>query len=550
MLTALLYRFRKNAAGMFLICYLVFGCFYFAAVPLFKAPDEPSHMMRAYEVSMGYLLSDMDAGGNGGRELSYNLNPEAVGIDRATVTQFDVWERYGEERLSDQKQFLIYWNTALYAPVSYLPQALGMLLMRLFTDRIVLIACAGRLAGYLSVGLLGFFAVKYAPMGKRAMLLFLLLPMNMQEAVSLAPDAMVTALTCALLSFVLYMRYTKTEAMGKRHYVMLYLLCVLLGLYKIVYLPFCLFPFLIPKERFGGKRQYLTHALILGALVLTVSLGWLGIAGNYLSETWGADGDAQVRFILTQPLRYLEIMWDTWQLEGRNYLYNIVGRDFGWLSITVSEGLVRAYALICLAALLLDPKEAALPECYRAVRLTALAVVCSVILLTFTSIYVQWNVPQAETVLGIQGRYFIPLLFPIWLTLHGAGLWLREIIRPMRRLSVSMGPLLAFLLGLQLCICSDLFSEGIGEYGGGFREEAEGLRYWTAEDSYLLDTWYRLDGQWYYFDGEGYMLRNTWIEGAEGYYYLSDTGAMLTDTVTPDGWLVDQNGRRMGRWTK
>ncbi len=536
-----LWKSRRNMAAVFLSSYLIFGSFYFMAVPLFRVPDELTHFLRAYEISEGHMLSDMNADGLGGRELSYNLNPENIGLDQTNTTQFDIWERYGKERLSDENAFLVFWNTSLYAPVSYLPQSLGIGFMRLITDRIVWIAYAGRITTFLAAGLIGFLAVKYIPFGKKAMLLLLLLPMNMQESVSLAPDSMVTALTCALISFVLYMRYVRTERMQRSHYAMLYILCILIGLYKIVYLPFCLFPFLIPEERFGGKRAYLFHALVLGSLVAVISLGWLMTAGSYLSDIWGADSDAQVQFILSDPVRYLGILWNTIRLEGTKYLYNIVGMDYGWLTIHISKGIVIAYAVLCLAAMFLPGEEA--PESFRPMRLTALTVTVFVCLLIFTSIYVQWNVPQAETVLGIQGRYFIPLVFPVYLLFHG-------LIRPIRKeVSLSV-PCMLLVFGLQLCILSDIFSVCIGEYGGGWQEDAGGSRYWISEKEYVRDKWYQSEGQWYYFDESGYPLKDTWVEGEQGDYYLSESGAMLTDTVTPDGYLVDEKGRRMGKWIK
>lgn len=539
----LIHRHRKNIAAVFLISYLLLGVVYFVAIPLLRAPDEPSHFLRAYEISHGYMLSDMDAQGHGGRTFSYNLYPANIGLDQVNVTQYDIWERYGEEKLSEREEFLIFWNTSLYAPVSYLPQALGIGIMRLFTDRIVWIGYAGRLVSFLIVGLLGFLAVRYVPVGKKVMCLLLLFPMNMQEAVSLAPDAMVTVLTCALISFVLYMRLEYTEKMKLHHYAMLYALCIAVGLYKIVYLPFCLFPFLIPQERFGGRKLYIRHALALGFLVVVSSLGWLSAAGAYLSDTWGADGDAQVRFILTQPFQYVKVLWNTMRLEGSNYLHNIIGADFGWLTIHVPKILVKLYAVLCLLVVLVCGEK--VKANFLPVRAVSAFVVICVFILTFTSIYVQWNLPQAETVLGIQGRYFIPLIFPVWLALQGLLPEKWTVHLQPEKLREHIPAVMVLLVGIQLCMFSDIFTQTIGEYGGGWRNEANGRRYWISEEEYLQEEWYRWKGDWYYFGADGYMLTDTWIEGADGVYYVSENGAMLAGTTAPDGSVLDEDGRKI-----
>lgn len=45
--------------------------------------------------------------------------------------------------------------------------------------------------------------------------------------------------------------------------------------------------------------------------------------------------------------------------------------------------------------------------------------------------------------------------------------------------------------------------------------------------------------KWCYFDNVGYMVHDKWI----GDYYLGSDGAMLTSTVTPDGYRVDASGK-------
>ena len=52
------------------------------------------------------------------------------------------------------------------------------------------------------------------------------------------------------------------------------------------------------------------------------------------------------------------------------------------------------------------------------------------------------------------------------------------------------------------------------------------------------------NGDWYYFDTNGAMVTNRWVENTGKWFYLGDTGAMLKNTATPDGYLVDETGAR------
>ena len=179
-----------------------------AAVPAFNSTDEYSHYLRSYEVSRGYLTSE----GNGGNDLfSYGrtfnsgLVPEFSAKDH--VSLWDIGENADQRIDREKTQFYGFGNTALYAPTSYLPQAVGIRIADLFTDRPMVLAYAGRIANMLMFGLFFFFAIRLTPVGKNFLVLLGLVPVNIQSANSMSADALALALTVALAAFVLAMRY-------------------------------------------------------------------------------------------------------------------------------------------------------------------------------------------------------------------------------------------------------------------------------------------------------------------------------------------------------
>ena len=48
----------------------------------------------------------------------------------------------------------------------------------------------------------------------------------------------------------------------------------------------------------------------------------------------------------------------------------------------------------------------------------------------------------------------------------------------------------------------------------------------------------KIDGAWYWFSSSGALKVNGWV----GNYYVGSDGAMLTSTVTPDGYRVGSDG--------
>lgn len=62
--------------------------------------------------------------------------------------------------------------------------------------------------------------------------------------------------------------------------------------------------------------------------------------------------------------------------------------------------------------------------------------------------------------------------------------------------------------------------------------------YVGSDGAYYTNRWFKNKGNDYYVNGYGNIVKNAWI----GSYYLGKTGAMLTNTFTPDGYYVGENG--------
>lgn len=79
-------------------------------------------------------------------------------------------------------------------------------------------------------------------------------------------------------------------------------------------------------------------------------------------------------------------------------------------------------------------------------------------------------------------------------------------------------------------------------------KQTDGKWMYLYEDgSYPVNEWKDLDSKWYLFDEQGF-IRTGWVEWEGKEYYLDEnTGAMLTNTVTPDGYHLDGNGNKAKR---
>lgn len=82
---------------------------------------------------------------------------------------------------------------------------------------------------------------------------------------------------------------------------------------------------------------------------------------------------------------------------------------------------------------------------------------------------------------------------------------------------------------------------------GEWKKDDTGWWYEHSDGSYTKGNWEEIKGQWYLFDEEGYM-RTGWVEwNGEEYYCKEETGELLKNTTTPDGYILDENGQKKNR---
>lgn len=74
-------------------------------------------------------------------------------------------------------------------------------------------------------------------------------------------------------------------------------------------------------------------------------------------------------------------------------------------------------------------------------------------------------------------------------------------------------------------------------FAGTWKQDDIGWWYERDDKSFPKSNWEQVDGSWYYFNEQGYILSNQWF----GNYYLGPTGAMLTNT-TIEGYQIGADG--------
>lgn len=436
--------FRLENAILFI--WVALGMMYLTSSTIFNAPDEEHHFLRAEEISFGHISSELNSTGNeGGRNLPfYNIN-----FDRSNDFE-DNWEKFEKSKdltYTKKLQFKEFSNTALYSPISYLPSATAISIVRLFSPKIVTAVYAGRIANFLMVTILMYLTLCMLPRGKLFAGLVFLMPMSISEAVTLAPDAMVLAVSSFMIANVLKIKYRQKRPMSNKQKVFLYFLAIIISLYKIVYLPFCLLYFLISAEKWGGSSKKIFHAGLMIFIVGIISFIWMHQCSQFLL-TPGTNSKMQLLGIIRHPLNYIIVMCRTLFNLGDWWIVSMIGSLLAELNVNTSAFIMIIYG--CLMIVVLIPSDVKERVKLDTNQIVFLLIVISIVILTNTSLYLQWTSVNSNTISGIQGRYFIPLLIPLYFICNRIS---PQVERDKIRLSTQK---VSIILIANICACAAL----------------------------------------------------------------------------------------------
>ena len=402
-------RYKKDIKieKIFLITVPIICLFYIIAMPTIKNHDELYHWYRSYEVSTGKLMEGIngDALGTVMPQSIANIATE----DWTSITYGTIRNNL-KMNLDKENTTLLYSETsAVYSFIQYIPQAIGIFIARVFTDKVLLLAYGGRIMNMIFSILLIYWAIKKIPFGKKILLILSFIPIAIEGFSSLSPDAMTISMAFFYIAYILSLAFNKKDhIIDWKNIAVLAILSVIMAMCKIVYLPLILLLFIIPKEKFKNEKK-IKNIIFIGAIAVVLNLIWLMIAGIYLSHFREGDSAVQVISILTHPIKYLQNCLYTLNLNGQDYIYSMFGGELGWGELVQLNSIIPyVLALILIWITITDQTIKDKFKLYQKVWICL--TIIAVIGLIFTSLYVQWTTIGSDSILGIQGRYFIPIL--------------------------------------------------------------------------------------------------------------------------------------------
>ncbi len=433
-----------NPHRAFLCIAIFFGLLLTIITPPFQVPDEINHFYRAWQVSSGRFSSvkqDQRLGGYVPKSLiqfSSIFRPYAANPYNSLPPK-QVWQSRSIPLNPGDTIFKDFTNTALYPAVLYMPQASGIHIGRLFGAGPLWLLYSGRLVNLLVFIVLCYQAIKIVPFKKWLFVALLSLPMSLSVSASLSADVLVNALSFLMLAVVLNLSFNETiQLVTGKHILLVFVLSVLIGMAKLVYVPILFLLILIPARKFRNTRAktgivvFLICAGIGSAYIQKKAIDSKYIPYSEYNVAYrehsmlnkGADMNKQLEFIKEYPTHTAGVFVRSFFREFGYMTRSYIG-ILGWADIKLPAWFVYlAYLAIFFIAVTKTGNNAEPGFTMLQRSLFGLAGLCMIALIMISQ-YLTWDQVGENRVYPLQGRYFIPV-FPLFFIMFFNILKIRE----------------------------------------------------------------------------------------------------------------------------
>lgn len=420
----LLFVYKKlKIEYIYLIAAIVLGIIYFILIPEGQTPDEFVHIETAYDVAnvaFGYKHgSDIEM-----RKCDIDENVLSSDYRRGTYNEYVDQLLHDHSVTSKETQWLgdTPLNTNRYL---YYVSAFGMIIGRLLKWGTVPTYFLGAMFNYIVFVAVTFYAIKKIPFGKTMVLLFGILPMTMQQVTSYSYDCGI--LTLSVLMVAIALRVAYADDVKIKDLVILGITTLLLASVKNGAYYFMVFLNIIPLVRFR-KNNKVYFRVIIG-IIAAGTLTLLGpIIRNAISSAnggtlmngyvgWADEPGYTVSYVLHNPVVLIEVCWNTFINSFEYYIYTMFGGSLGWLNISISWWIV----IVLMGTLLVSAMKKQDEETDIKPWTKWLFAIISVYSIgcTAAAMLLDWTPLSYNHILGIQGRYFLPILMLLILIMRG-----------------------------------------------------------------------------------------------------------------------------------
>lgn len=321
--------------------------------------------------------------------------------------------------------------------IQYTPGIIGMSLARILKFNFFSMMTITRLAIIASYLGLCYYAISVIPTLKTVVAFVAALPINLYQASGISYDSFTFAVGIVVFAFIIRLWKNGLEC---KEWIILGVFTFILGNCKGgVYLTLILLMCFIPREKYKNKKW----VKFVG--ILTVAAGSMMVSFLPTIRSWIFQSVARNEgvvapsivinsggmvapklspmFVLTNPIEFFEMFLRTMFNNLDIYLGQILGYRTAWSNKPIQLVVLLPFLILLIFAVIKSERDDLIVEFSQKAGMLGILIAelvgMQAIFLMETSIY-------SETIIGFQGRYFVPFLPYILLLFRKEGIVFKE----------------------------------------------------------------------------------------------------------------------------
>lgn len=394
---------KERIENLYIILAIAFGVTMIFVLPPFNAPDEYAHFVKSY---------------------TFTTFADDKGVTNLPVSLESLYSKYGHSLLDQKMDFetksyfndlmqdsnkdvlseneFVYTNTKYLKALPYLPSAILLFLLKLIGVSPLVMSIAGRFLSLIVMLIMYYLAIKNVPILKRLFMVICLLPIVLHQAV-INQDYLTNATVILLIAMVLKYRY-KQIRIGIEEMSILSVLGIMLACCKFGYFVFLGVIFLIPCRLFKTKKVAVLFKLAF--IIIPIMVSFIGNVAITAAED---TTHYSISYSLSNPVNTIKVFAKTFWQRAELDLFRGQFDGFG-VSTKWNNGFISSVLYFIYILYFLSSEKQDVEKIEKKTRIVLFVIAFLLIGVVYSAMYLNWTNIGADTIDGLQPRYFTPAI--------------------------------------------------------------------------------------------------------------------------------------------
>ena len=417
---------------VFITCAIPLGLIYTLLIPPGIVPDEWVHMQNTFS------LSSQIIGKEENNKITMKNSELELYNQQITVGNNDYYNYIYNNIFSISKDNN-YSNIDVESPglgqlFGYFPAVLGTTVSRVLHLGAVTTVYVARLCNFIFYLALTYLALKKIPFGKVLLFAITMLPMASHQMFSLSYDTIINSASFFCIAYGIY----QSSEVELKDVIVYGLSGILLLANKgsayafILVIPILAKYFNPNGEPYAKKTKIIIFLIVIICIILLNYRSFLN--NDQISSVETVSGESIVpwagapSYTLSEMLSNIpstiQLFLNTFVQKGSYYINTAIGSLMGWLVIPIPTWIINSWIGILIVSAFVEKSDRDVFTHEH--KLLYFLISLGVILVIMLAMALAWT-PSGYTVIeGVQGRYYIPIIFLLLIPLQNSKLYLNQ----------------------------------------------------------------------------------------------------------------------------